>query len=522
MKRNQIIAIALVFVLITTLITGCGRTTKTGSGSSVSDISSFTGANDEGDLESSVPLKSTDFSVSKKLHSINESSHQDSTELSDSANSEAPESIDANRIIPSALTITMYDISTNTYGFTWNTDHCSKRSVLQICKGADFDKTKSEEYKPSISKQYTYSNDDGNGNLKNAEVVTYYVYKVEIKLMPNTTYTYRVYDSNFNIKTENYSFKTKNPEVSGFSFVHISDSQVDSPSAFICDDRTAIPLNNVYKAIASSCPEADFIVNTGDIVEYSKFESFWRKMINFNSKFFATIPTMAISGNHETSYRNGEYETFKHFNYKLPTTDTKMGVYYSFDYGNVRFIMINTNGLTKDNKLTDDQFNWLKSVLHNNPNKWTIVSMHNPMYSVGNYGADIRKNGIALSLRKQLGDLFADNNVDLVLQGHDHVFSKTYPIGIGGIADLNPTYQTENSIKYTVNPNGVIYAMNGPAGNQTRYPFDIETSIYELAETGKASSWAEVTVDGNKLTVKVKYTENGTTQIWNSYGIIKN
>ena len=54
--------------------------------------------------------------------------------------------------------------------------------------------------------------------------------------------------------------------------------------------------------------------------------------------------------------------------------------------------------------------------------------MHNPMYSVGKYGANSEANSIALSLRGQLQGIFADYGVDLVLQGHDHAISGTYPI----------------------------------------------------------------------------------------------
>ena len=54
--------------------------------------------------------------------------------------------------------------------------------------------------------------------------------------------------------------------------------------------------------------------------------------------------------------------------------------------------------------------------------------MHNPMYSVGKRGSDPGKKSVALSLAEQLNGLFAKYKVDIVLQGHDHMVSRTYPL----------------------------------------------------------------------------------------------
>lgn len=62
-----------------------------------------------------------------------------------------------------------------------------------------------------------------------------------------------------------------------------------------------------------------FFLHTGDIVEWSKYESYWKYMLDYNSQYLMSYPLMAISGNHETSYRNGSNELFKHFNYNIPT-----------------------------------------------------------------------------------------------------------------------------------------------------------------------------------------------------------
>ena len=152
--------------------------------------------------------------------------------------------------------------------------------------------------------------------------------------------------------------------------------------------------------------------------------------------------------------------------------------------------------------------------------KWTVVSMHNPMYSVGKYGADSERNAIALALREQLQDLFAEYGVDIVLQGHDHTISRTFTI------DENGNPQTErfekiDGIDYSIDPSGVIYVMNGPAGNQARDPFSVDNALFSYAQSSKAASWAELSFDGDTLTVTVKYHDGVGEKVYYTWGIKK-
>ncbi len=140
--------------------------------------------------------------------------------------------------------------------------------------------------------------------------------------------------------------------------------------------------------------------------------------------------------------------------------------------------------------------------------------MHNPMYSVGQWGADPYKNSIALALRRQLQGIFAEYGVDIVLQGHDHTVSRTYPIDGEG-KPQKETYETENNISYLTDPDGVIYVTNGTTGGQTRSPYGaIDNSLYQYALKSNASSWAEFAFDGNEVTVSVKYGSGSTYRTW--------
>lgn len=420
---------------------------------------------------------------------------------------------DATLYTPHALTLSLYDSENCVYGFTWNADKVSSRPVVEIKEvGTD----KLVTIGATSDEMSSYKKTDS----ADVSIAVNYM-RANAKLKENTEYEYRVGDKYMNLYTDYLTVKTLKIEESGaWSFAHVSDSQALGNEALGGKDSETY-YGQVLKGISESSLNR-FIVHTGDVVEWSKYESYWRYMIDGNAAAFASIPTMALSGNHETTYKSGtgSSETYKHFNYSMPEQSTGYGFYYSYTYGGVKFIMINTNDLTGNSMLKADQLKWLEKELSENTEKWTIVSLHNPMYSPGKWGSG-PNNTIARQLTAQLSDLFARYGVDIVLQGHDHMVSKTNPIGAKGIP-AKETFETVNGIEYSVNPQGVIYVMNGPAGNQARTDiYDHDKALYDYAEGSTASSWAEFEVNGDLITVYVKNAAKGSVVTLKTWGIRK-
>ena len=412
---------------------------------------------------------------------------------------------------PTNLTMSLYDAANCGYGFTWNTEVTPARPVITV-------KNVASGEEKTLRAEFTAAN-----SLKletNRDVsMSYYSCKVEVGLEPNTEYVYSVGDKYLNAYTEETQIKTVDAAESGsWKFVHVSDSQAEGN---VADGGlgTGDAFSSVLKSV-SDLSDLRFMIHTGDVVEYSKYQSYWNNMLNANIKYLSKIPVMAISGNHETTYKNGVNETFNRFNYKIPKQQTDLGFYYSFSYANVKFIMLNTNRLDSL-KLTADQYNWLENELKNKTEKWTVVAMHNPAYSVGKYGSNTGNNAIARALTEQLSGLFARYKVDVVLQGHDHMISRTHPINAEGKATSESVDEIDG-INYIKDPDGVIYVMNGPAGNQARSEiFEHDESLYAYAKASQASSWAEFEVSGDRLTVKVKTAYTGSSTDIIAWGIKK-
>lgn len=397
---------------------------------------------------------------------------------------------------PTSLTIALYDPQESVYGFTFNTIKKPLNTVVQVQKVGTEEWI---EYPISSVSATTYNEND--------VALNYYISKAEVQLEKNSSYTYRIYDKEMKVGTEYATLTTKDSQTDSFTFVHVSDTQEGSTY-----------FNRVLSQVADN---ADFILHTGDVVQNSKYEYEWTEMLDDNFEYLSRIPVMALSGNHETTYNTrGIAETFKHFHNHIPAqASTNLGYFYSFIYGDVKFIMLNTNDLTQ-NQLKAEQYNWLVNELETNTCKWTVVALHNPMYSAGRYGSDSTKNEIALALQEQLRGLFAQYGVDIVLQGHDHVISKTNPLDGNGIAQ-SEVIENIDGVEYSIDPSGVIYLMNGPAGSQTRVPYVVNNPRYAYAEGSQAASWAELSFEGDMLTVTVKYHDGTNENVYHTWGIKK-
>ena len=99
--------------------------------------------------------------------------------------------------------------------------------------------------------------------------------------------------------------------------------------------------------------------------------------------------------------------------------------------------------------------------------------------------------------------------------------SRTHTIDEGGQV-CDETWKTVNGIEYSIDPSGVIYVMNGPAGGTENKPFTpFDNSYYTYAKESFESSWADIQVNGNVLTVTVQYVTASGVRTYEQWGIQK-
>ena len=92
--------------------------------------------------------------------------------------------------------------------------------------------------------------------------------------------------------------------------------------------------------------------------------------------------------------------------------------YYSFDYGPIHIVMIDP--YTAEFQEGSEQYQWLQADLAR-PARFKVVVMHQPAWSY---------RWSSYALRQHLHGLFKSSGVDVVLQGHDHFYSRLVVDGI--------------------------------------------------------------------------------------------
>ena len=399
-----------------------------------------------------------------------------------------------NQLKPSTVALTFYNMDATEYGVTWH-NMLGGEPIIQYMKADGQTKENADFTKADvITAQSAY---DG-GDYKNFGTM----YDLEF----DTEYLYRVGDVS-GVFSEVYSFRTRKENVESFSFIHTSDSQDDVNYGKLW----RLALDDAF----SKYTDSKFVVSTGDIVQNGGSSSEWEQMLGYVSPYVAESPFVPVAGNHDywSAYLFGKTGvTYSHFFMDLPKQDTTHGMFYSFDYGDAHFIVLNTGDSEETaGQLTDAQFNWLKEDLKNTKKTWKIIAMHNPLYSPGKYGSQEGKNTEALLLREQLNQLLVDNKVDLVLNGHDHMYSRTYPVSAKGepitdtpteTADFNGT-----QVEYLVNPKGPVHLESGCSGNQGRWTIDgLEEKYARMFQEKedmdtKYVSYSAISINGNRLTV---------------------
>jgi acid phosphatase type 7 len=273
-------------------------------------------------------------------------------------------------------------------------------------------------------------------------------------LLPATKYYYRVTNDTY---SHSGSFMTApQPAETAVSFYGYGDSRAEYLNP-------PTEHNAVLTALLSDLNQnpdqrQTLLVHLGDYV-YNGLNEFLWDMQQFNldpvydamHSTFASLPFMGVLGNHEgydayaaqrtvMNYENIGELFRKYYPYRYPNNNR---FYHSFDYGPVHFVIIDTwsyQGASNDNQTIDDvQANWLKRDLRASKKPWKIAMLHTPVWQC------LRGNP---AMQAQLTPILKDGGVHLVLQGHQHYYSRaetegpyagmTWLVLGGGGATINP------------------------------------------------------------------------------------
>lgn len=406
--------------------------------------------------------------------------------------------------VPDAIAVTFSGDPKTTKGFAWYTKE-SSRSDVQILKytgqeTADF--SNALTFKGSVSTIDDKYPVDTNSKSKQPKLnnTTMSFHQVTAnKLEADTKYWYRVGDTSLDIWSETAFLETAPGNNFEFTFISLTDTQ-----GFDEKDYSVwkFVLDNSFKMF----PKAKFVLNAGDFVENDINERQWQLLFDVPKSILMNTTIVPAAGNHDNQ------QMMTHFT--LPDTNN-MGSqsrgYYSYDYSNAHFTVLNTNDSVPEMSTT--QIEWLKNDLSVSKSKWKIVVMHKSIYTNANH---VNDKDIAV-LKSQLMPIFEQYGVDVVIEGHDHYYLRSQPMVAGAPSATETSVQSygDNKVGFSINPKGPIYVMTATCGNKSYIgPLDDSVDIKPafLKQTNKPC-FAACTITENKLVYMAYITDKDTGKI---------
>lgn len=364
--------------------------------------------------------------------------------------------------LPDRIILTWTGDPTTTQAVTWRTDATIATGYAEIAVATD-----GPEF-AKLAKRHTAQTTPLKSDLSEAHYHT-----VEFtELSPATKYVYRVGDSvNW---SEWIQFTTASVEPVPFSFVYFGDAQNDVRSHW----------SRVIREAFRDAPQTRFFLHAGDLINTANSDGDWGEWFQAGGWANGMIPSIPVTGNHEYTGRLlGKVTVSNHWRpqFALPLNGPELlrETVYAIDFQGVRIIVLNSN------EKQDDQTAWLKEVLANNPQKWTIVTFHHPLFSA----AKNRDNPL---LREAWKPLFDQYHVDMVLQGHDHAYARSGLVGTQN-TETGTSGQDTSGTVYVVSVSGPkMYPLGAPK-NAEFVRVAEDTQLFQV-----------ISVDGNTLRYQAK------------------
>ncbi len=413
-----------------------------------------------------------------------------------------PEVTQANYRAPSIITVTYGDDASSSFNISWYTKDTVKGTDIELVPYSKNPKFTGKPTKSSSIECITEENvvrespaiDFGLIGIVSVEkVMTRHIVKLT-DLEPGTRYCYRIGDAERGWWSDVGVLETadNSREV---TFLHVTDTQAQNSRQF---DVWA----NLLRVAEKEVPDMKFLLSTGDQVDMGSNLKLWTFFANNASDTLMSTPLMPTAGNHE-SMSGSEFALDQ--NFVLPTApeqDRTEGVYYSFDYNNIHVAVLNTNNLSEDEAISDEQIEWLKADMNASDAEWKFVALHKAPYSNGSHFDD----DDVVAIRAQLSTLMPELDIDMVFQGHDHVYLRTDAMAGNKVVPSTTENITFEGRDYNakIDPQGTIYTITGCAGVKYYLPKDnaLTDELFPRAEAivvSELPAFASIKIRGDKL-----------------------
>lgn len=325
-------------------------------------------------------------------------------------------------------------------------------------------------------------------------------YQATIKdLKENTKYAYRVI--NGDIASDIKTFETKDFDGS-YNFIFAGDPQIGASGNAKSDaEGWSATLNDAKEKF-----NPNFLLSAGDQVNTASNESQYDGYLN--QEIFSSMPQATSIGNHDSS-SNSYNQHFNLPNESADLGDSTAGTDYWYVYNNTLFMDINSN-----NTSTAEHKAFMEDAIAKNKDvRWKVVVFHHSVYSTASHTTD----GDIIQRRNELPPVFDELGIDVVLMGHDHVYTRTHVMkGQEVVTDTT-------NLKSVTDPDGIVYLTANSASGSKYY--DIKTNMdFPFAakmDQSKKRTISNVEVSDNEFKMSTYLYNDSSWELLDEFSVKK-
>jgi acid phosphatase type 7 len=146
------------------------------------------------------------------------------------------------------------------------------------------------------------------------------------------------------------------------------------------------------------------------------------------------------------------------------------GAYYSFDYGNIHFVCLDSWG--SDRSRDGAMMQWAAQDIASTDKEWIVAFLHHPPYTKGSHDSDLERE--LIEVREEIIPVLENAGVDLVLAGHSHSYERSFlmhghygrstQIDPSVIVDSGSGREEEGPYRKGTRDVGTVYVVAGTSG----------------------------------------------------------
>lgn len=383
---------------------------------------------------------------------------------------------------PDRIFLTFYGDASSGRAVTWRTggneNAPAYAEIAKATSGAEITEnaTRVTALSETLDLKQSVANKQGSVNYHSA------IFK---DLEQDTLYAYRVGDGG-SYWSEWIQFRTASKDAKPFKFVYFGDAQNGVLSHWSRTIRMAY----------QTAPDSSFALHAGDLINQSHNDNEWAEWYKAGGFLHSQWSGIPVTGNHE--YIDRKTKAIKDKlaiqwrpQFTLPVVnelpEELHETVYSVEYQGMQIIVLNSN------KLIARQSGYLEQQLKKPGFRWKVVTFHHSMFSP-------RRGITELSnlMEKEWRPLIEKYNVDLVLQGHDHAYTR------GQVPIRNNTGFVEDSFQTVY-----VTSVSGPKQysiNEKHMESFIPKGLKTIRNGEGIQFFQVISVDNNKLNYKAYST----------------